>query len=250
MDAEISDNIANPAVWLLNIWDRLPRSGDILQRPTIAGWAKAFNLAHDDHRVLAALHSVYATVDQTLALVDRLNTPNTKKIQLGRWQHAFKEASVDLHGGHPWGTAVKRFSPERRVHLDFCASELDIALGDNRKSLKDIEALTSNIEALLRSLSSDEGIEEDFRVLMMDLFEAVRRASAEYLIRGNQGVMESIAYIFAGLTRYQSRQGFRSQSEVSWGDKLRGVMTDAANIATVTGVNGGSLISAVAGFLK
>lgn len=240
-------NIRNPANWLIDVWERFPRKGEVINQTVIAGWARTFGMTNSDPRVLESISSVYAAVEQTKLLVGKLNASEKKRLQILRWHFAFNEAMVDLHNGSPWANALSRFTPERKAHLEHCATDLDDALGDAKSSKEDLQSLTTSIETLLSKLAVDESIDDEFRVLMADLFETLRRASAEYMIRGNKGVMDSLAYIFSNLLRY--RDSFDTQAKKSWATELQNLLSTAAHVATVTGVNALSISGTVSGFL-
>lgn len=240
------ENIKNPAIWLLDLWGRLPTSGDVITKSTMVGWASAFGLKVDDTKVFESIASVYSTVDDAKTLVQRLTVSDRKKTQLSSWTPAFEEALTDLSRGRTWQNAISRFTPDRKVHLEYCATELDVAI-EKITTIEEIQKQAEHISHLLSELDKDNSVDQSFKSLMHDLFEALRRALSEYMIRGNKGVMDSISVIFANIFRYKDH--FDTEEKKKWGVQLREVVSLAADVATITGITALTIGPSVSGFL-
>jgi hypothetical protein len=141
---------------------------------------------------------------------------------------------------------MQYFTPDRRVHLDYCATELDFAIGTTT-TLDDIALQVSKIEELLVALQADNSVDEDFKQLVHDLLEALRRSLSEYSVRGQKGVIDSLGFIFGNLVRYRDR--FDTPNKKKWGEQLREAISLAADVATVSGGTALTLAPAISGFL-
>lgn len=201
-----------------------------------------------DQRVLGVVSATYSNVQLTEDLVRRLRVSDTKKTQLMRWKPAFGEAMIDMINSRTWSQAASRFTADRRVNLEFCATELEEALTERRTTESDLKELVDRIEELQQKLAADPELDEPFRILLNDLFETVRRACSEYLLRGNQGVIDAMSYIFISLHKYSSL--FDSPGKRAWGEKLKSVLSTSADIATVTGLSIYATKDLISGFLN
>ncbi|MGO4552399.1 hypothetical protein AB4059_15030 [Lysobacter sp. 2RAF19] len=239
-------NVKNPASWLVTVWDRMPRDSSTIHAPALVGWAATFGLKKHDISVFEALASVAANVDLAVELVRRLNAPEKKKEQLTTWQDAFRNGVSPAQSGNQWSNVLQYFTPDRKVHLDYCSTELDVAIPSSA-SIGQVRDHASMIESLITSLEADDSIDAEFKHIVHDLLEALRRALAEYETRGQKGVLDSMGFIFATLLRYKDL--FDTPGKQRWGAKLRQALSVAADVATVTGVTALTLNSTLGGFL-
>jgi len=243
----ISSAIANPANWLLSVWNRMPMDGEILEKPAVIGWGRTLEVTGGDAQILSAVNALYSNVQSTIDCVARLPLPDSRKSQLCQWRSAFDASLVDVCRGHRWKNVASHFTPDKKVHLEYCAYAIEDAFAPNGTA-EDLDELIRNIEAIQRRLTADGEISDSFRSLIFDLFEAIRRACAEYSARGEKGVMDSLAEILSKIVN--RAKDFESTPEKQWRDELWATATKAATIATITGVPMYAAVEAVTRLLQ
>lgn len=241
-------NVRNPANWLLDLWERLPRAQPYQNKQSLAIWAHVFSLKEGAPEVLTILACVFTNASQAVAFTKRLQTTDQKKSQLITWHAAFRGASLAVAHNSTWQTTLQHFTADRKVHLEYCASELEAALAANSfTSADELAELNKKLDELMLTLAKDAELDDEFKLLLYDLFEAARRAIAEYSIRGNKGVADSFSYIIANVIRYRDK--FDTPAKSKWARELREIIAIMADVATVTGYSALAFSSTFSGLL-
>ncbi|TDR46548.1 hypothetical protein DFR29_10380 [Tahibacter aquaticus] len=75
----------------------------------------------------------------------------------------------------------------------------DTASPDNVMTQSDLDGLIQSIDALRKEIASATDLEADFKALLLDMVEALRRALSEYQIRGASGVDDALGEIMGRL---------------------------------------------------
>lgn len=224
----------NPAAWLLQVWKRIPPTLDTYGESSgIAGWNAVFGKDPNDRFALSALSSVQTAVEDSTKLVTQLSVTESRKTRLLSWKEAFDHSFDAITESRRWRHVCAAFTADRLVHLEYCAEQLEEVL-PNRSSYEDIRQACAQVDSTLSQLLADKNLEPDFKLLIGDLLETLRRSLYEYELRGSKGVFDSISSVFSTLVKYKDR--FNSEHEKKWWGTVRDTIGIAADIVTVTGV--------------
>lgn len=191
--------VPNPAAWIGRVWDRMPAPGG---EPSLKAWAQAFGLGHNDARVLDAVGCFVDMGKRTQAAMEALRgLPNSVRNSLLGWTSAFEEIVHQTTANGAWSNIRVRFTDVRREQLRQCEQWLDEQLWTQEETRAYLDSLIRDIDAMKEeALNAD--VEEDFRRFLLDVLEALRRAVAEYEIRGSQGVFTSLGEILSLRSHY------------------------------------------------
>lgn len=193
--------VPNPAAWLGSIWDRMPDSGNT--GPALKAWTKAFALGDQDARVFEAVGCFLEMGNRTKTAVEALRgLPDSVKAHILGWTPALDEIVHNTAANGAWSNIRAHFNAVRREQLKQCEVWLDEQMLTGVETRSYLESLLRDIDAM-RSEIQEADLEDDFRCLLMDILEALRRAVAEYEIRGSKGVFDSIGEIVSMAARYQ-----------------------------------------------
>jgi len=212
-------------------------------------WKKALLAEEDPGSVFDRLHCVFSNARQAVDLATKLNIPNKKKENLTSWYVAFEKASAAVVLNQNWQTTLSHFTPDRKVHLEYCSLELDAAIPEeNQTSKEDLAEIIRKIESLISGINNDTSLDIDFKFFANDLLEAARLAFAEYRVRGNQGVINSFGYILSSLMKYKNQ--FDTPEKKRWAKEIREIVSIVADISTITGYTALTLSPLISGFLN
>jgi hypothetical protein len=210
------EKVPNPARWLLRVWDRLSPN---LSQTALIGWAVTFGLEPNDPRVLSAIFAMMNIVERTKRASDLLGLPQGIKTQIAPWSDAFDRVVQRAASGESWQHTRGQFTDVRREKLEMCANWLDhggCASVDETDS--EVRDLNSELASLQEAVRDADGLDHEFRELLLDILETLRRAIAEYNMRGMQGVEAALGEIFATIWRRQEawKKGTKDWKARAW----------------------------------
>jgi len=191
------DKVPNPARWLLRIWDRLQASGE---HAALAGWCVTLGLQPHDPRVFKALSAILDMTERTTIAVKSLNLPAPVTEQMLSWRPAFNRIIQLAAANSAWRNTHALFTEGLKTSLTACAVWLDQVCASESDVRQEIVDLSTELDSLLDAVKSAD-VDEEFRVLLLDIIESLRRALAEYEIRGMEGVDANIGEILATVLR-------------------------------------------------
>jgi hypothetical protein len=212
MTAQPKLNVPNPAAWVGRIWDRMPASNG---EASLRAWTRIFGLKDQDPRVLEAVGCFLDMANKTEEAVHALRgLPESVKNRMLGWTPAFNDIVLQTAANGAWSNIRLGFTDVRREQLQHCEEWLDQQMWTWQETRSYLDSLLGDIEAMKTNVECAE-LDEDFRGLLLDILEALRRAVAEYEIRGSKGVFSSLGEVLALRTRYvvsgeldEVKQGF------------------------------------------
>ncbi|MBN8738467.1 MAG: hypothetical protein J0H86_03090 [Xanthomonadaceae bacterium] len=214
---ESSVNIKNPARWLLNLWGRLPNPSSVPSDNVIAGWAKAFGLEPGDPRVFAGLRAVDFMMRKAQDQVSSMPFPGNVGGRYLEWVKAFQHALSYTSTSTSWRDLYTGFSAARFMRLQDAADWLDVYRTEEVATQQELDELVRSMADLHGEISAAD-INEEFKRLLLDMVEAMRRALAEYQVSGQSGVADAMGDIMA---RILSRPDVLKKNAASpWLDKV------------------------------
>lgn len=92
----------------------------------------------------------------------------------------------------PWAHSQQHFTPEAVRDLLFCSAKIAEFYSEGHLEADELKGLLDELDALVNTVS-EAAISRELRQILLDLLEAVRRALAEYRIRGTAGLREATA---------------------------------------------------------
>lgn len=192
-------HVPNPAAWIGRVWDRMPAPSS---ESSLKGWAHAFGLQDQDPRVFEAVGCFVDMGKKTQAAVAALRgLPDTVRKRLLGWTPAFEEIVHNTAANGAWSNIRTHFTAVRREQLTQCEAWLDEQMWTQEETRSYLDSLLRDIEKMkAEALNAD--VEEDFRRFLLDVFESLRRAVAEYEIRGSQGVFTSLGEVLSLRAHY------------------------------------------------
>jgi len=191
------EKVPNPAVWLGNIWDRMPPPS---QATSLSEWARTFQLDPNDVRVFDGLQAFIFMAGRTQQAVSDLNLPEKIKRAHLSWTSAFSEVMQQAVGNGAWSNSRHRFTAVARSQLQTCELWLDQICASSEETSGEFEQILEELDNLRASVQ-DADVEEDFKILLLDIIESMRRAISEYDIRGGVGVQQALGEILGHALR-------------------------------------------------
>jgi hypothetical protein len=98
-----------------------------------------------------------------------------------------------------WQTAATRLDEATMTSLHFCSESLSRCRPD-RVSTSDLESLRKEIDDLFNGIQASD-LNKELKAILSDLAESMRRAVAEYRLRGVLGMREELFLILEKLQR-------------------------------------------------
>lgn len=187
-------NIKDPARWLLNLWGRLPTPSAVPGNSIIAGWTKAFGLEPGDPRVFGGLRAVDFTMRKAQERVLSVPFPERLRSRYLEWVKAFQQALSQTSAGAGWSDLYTAFSAERLLRLKDAVDWLDEYYTGDKATQEDLDELVQSLAELHGEISTAD-LDEEFKRLLLDMVEAMRRALAEYQVTGQSGVADAMGDI-------------------------------------------------------
>lgn len=191
------DKVPNPAAWLGTVWDRMPPPS---HAASLSEWARTFQLGPDDVRVLDGLQAFVFMAGRTQQAVSDLNLPEKIKRAHLSWTSAFTEVMLQAVANGAWSNTRHRFTAVARSQLHTCELWLDEVCASSDDTSSELRQILEELDSLRASVQ-DADVEEDFKTLLLDIVESMRRAIAEYEIRGSVGVQQALGEVLGHALR-------------------------------------------------
>lgn len=92
----------------------------------------------------------------------------------------------------PWAHSQRHLTAEAVRDLLFCSTKISEFYSEGHLEAEEIKEISVELSKLMESVL-ESSIDPDLRKILLDLLEAIRRALAEYRIRGTSGLREATA---------------------------------------------------------
>jgi hypothetical protein len=175
-------------------------------------WTSEFNLAIDD---LPSLFFILSQVVQSLreirAKVQTMNTMNPEIIcaPLETLESAICFPNLDASIGSILGV----YGPRAQMALEMASSYFDKANIDPHATQDDLKKIEQDLGDLT-SFVTEGDIDPELRQIMLDLLECIRRALAEYRIRGNSSLRQVLDQSLGRLMR-EYKESYKSSKDAA-----------------------------------
>lgn len=191
------DKVPNPATWLGRVWDSMPTG----QMACLRGLAQTFGLAPSDPRVFDALRAFIVMAARTSEAVRSLSLSADMKAQMLDWETATRLVLPRMVSNSEWMHLRSEFTDVRRTNLRYCELQLAEYCASEVETKTEIDSLLASVAQLQEEIESAAELDSSFKSLLLDVVISLRRALAEYDLRGVQGVDDAIGEIFAFAVR-------------------------------------------------
>jgi hypothetical protein len=154
-------------------------------------WAKVFGLREDDvigiYRNLVLLADLADQVEREILAIPEINHPRYLR-WLSSVRGALKSTSLEGH----WSEQLRLLTEGTIEQLAFCAEKLGETSTETVIPDSELQEILAEIDALFTQVS-DGSLDPELRMIILSLLETMRRAIAEYRIRGAESLREALA---------------------------------------------------------
>jgi hypothetical protein len=175
-------------------------------------WTNIFQIDDEDtigmYYNLGILHNTSLEVEQMILRIPSLN----HELFLRNMNNIRKALSWPNTHSH-WSELRNLLTEQAITDLAYCAEEIDKFYREESIPREDLEEIQIEIDDLFKQVSESE-IDLKLKVTLQDLLEAMRRAVAEYNIRGAKGIREVVDYSLGSILRHREEIKKESQSPV------------------------------------
>lgn len=154
-------------------------------------WARTFNLEQADaipiFRFLSHLMDLTDEVELRIKNIDDVNSD-----LMLRYLDSVREGLSCTNLELPWGHCRQNLTDKALVDLEYCADAITRSYIENPLEESELKTIKDDIDGLFEDLKTST-LDRDLRLLLLDLTEELRRAVAEYEIRGASGLRRALA---------------------------------------------------------
>jgi len=239
------DKVPNPALWLLRLWDRMPSTSTARSMQV---WPSVFGLRNGDTQILNAMLAMVAMADRTRDAVLASGLPDSMKSGMVEWRKAYDVVLPNVASNGTWDNTRSEFTIARRERLLYCAEWLDQVCAKPEETQTELDRIAAELQDLRAAIQEAEGIDDDFRALLLDAVECMRRAIAEYEVRGAAGIDAAFGEIFAQVLRRAKASDVKSPEAKGL---VKRTLETAKSVASLNGLVqlGNTLLSAATNLL-
>lgn len=215
----------NPAGRLYKILNEARNTGDM---PTIEMWAKVLDATD------GSSPEVFSRIAQLQELVEDVKTKiyNIEGINKDLYLSPFPKVEEIVKNpslGHSWNTFKPTLTELVMFGLAHCA-ELLSRYNQQPIEQSELVALKKDIETLSDKIGMSD-INVELKTVILDQLEIIRRAIAEYKIRGAEGIRDGLATCYGKLI--QNEPLFRDPETSEHVASLWDIFSRADNMTTV-----------------
>jgi len=153
--------------------------------------ADMFEVKKDDHAELFSKFSVFLKlIEDTERRIVNLDHPNKDKFMkcMGPIKGAFKIPSLNAS----WSDTLKKISDSDIALLELSSEALDAYRKEALIEQDQLEEIKQDTDSLFNEIVNSD-LDKNLKVILLDLLEVIRRAIAEYQIRGAEGLKKAVA---------------------------------------------------------
>ncbi|MDD2541934.1 MAG: hypothetical protein PHH28_12950 [Desulfuromonadaceae bacterium] len=224
MEDIINDN--NQAGRLYKILSKAAKLPDNI--PTIDVWANVFQVNSEEKTIIFYRYiSLQETSDNIRNTINNMVGVNSQLLlsQHQKIDKVLKATNLDTH----WVNYKKFLTETVLINLAHCAEAL--SQYDEKQIDNDmLSELTADISKLFDKISTSN-VDSEFKTIIQDLLEALRRSIAEYNIRGAKGIRENLAYCYGKV--FQNHATFKQQEGSDEVNSLWKILSRVDNLTTV-----------------
>lgn len=178
----------NPAARLL-LWIETAKRQDN-SRTAISVWCKVFDLKDPDPPgVFRRLGYLLDLAEETETLVRKIPDLDYDLYLSGLPQ--IREGLSYLNLNNPWEGIKPYFSERSLAHLSFCAERIAKHFPEQEITEDTLRELAADVDTLFDKIAASP-LKSDLKELFLALLERMRRAIAEYRIRGAGSLREAL----------------------------------------------------------
>lgn len=181
----------NPAGRLYSVLCSAPNA-DLVKQKCRDVWSRLLEIgnANDNVAIYRGIGLLLDQVDKAEELLQSIpDLDHSLYLQnFSALRNGIATPTLDAH----WENQQRHLTAAVMRDLIFCAAKIAEAHSEGHLEGKDLEALATQIAELTERVT-ESSINKELRTVLLDLLEGVRRAIAEYRIRGAAGLREAMA---------------------------------------------------------